>query len=434
MGGRHPTIIAQRVPVRRRPQENETGAQVPASTAAPGVSSVAAMSGYARVWAASTGSNLGDGVVAAALPLLAATYTSDPVLIGGLTAASALPWLFFSLVAGALVDRSDRRVVIVVVDTLRAAAVGGLGVVVLLGWDALAWVYGAAVALGIGETLSDTAAQTILPAVVAGEDLERANGRLFAAQIVANQFAGPPLGGALFALALPAPLFLDAATFLASAALLASLPGRFSAAGATRSRLGREVGEGLIFLWRDRVIRSFALGAAAINFASASTAALFVLYARDVLGLGPVGFGVLLGVGAVGSVGGSLASPRLTARWGRGTTLVASVAGIAVALAGIGLASSAAVVAAAFALFGFASDVWNVIAVSHRQRVVPDRLLGRLNAGYRLLAYGAFPVGGLCAGFAARAFGIRSPYLAGAGLVALLSVWFATRRAAVDSV
>lgn len=390
--------------------------------------------GFWRVWLASTGSNLGDGVVAVALPLLAATYTQDPLLIGGLTVAAGLPWLAFSLVAGALVDRWDRRLVIVVVDVLRALVIGGLGAAVLLGWDALWWVYAAAVALGVGETLADTAAQTILPAVVPERELERANGRLFAAQIVTNQFAGPPLGGFLFAVAASAPLFFDGATFLVSAALLASLRGDFAATDRTApAHLSREIAEGLRFLWRDKLIRSFALGAAAINFSSAATAAFAVLYAGEVLGLDALGFGVLLGVAASGNIIGSLLAPRLIGLWGRGAAVVGAVASIAVALAVIGVTSSPVVAGAGFALFGFASDVWNVVAVSHRQRVVPNRLLGRLNAAYRLLAYGAFPLGGLCTGLAARSFGLRAPYLAGAALVALLSLWFAALRKEVDA-
>jgi MFS family permease len=389
-------------------------------------------SGFARVWVASTGSNLGDGVVLAALPLLGATYTNDPLLIGGLTVAAGLPWLGFSLVAGALVDRLDRRRLMVVVDLVRAGAIGLLAHAVVLDVDGLLWVYAVTIVLGVGETLFDTAAQTILPAVVGPANLETANGRLFAAQVVTNQFVGPPLGGLLFAAWVPGPLLLDAATFLASSALLATLPGSFRAERSAGSRLSGEIAEGLRFLWDQRAIRSLAIGAAVINFGTAATASLSVLLATEELGLSPVGYGVLLGAGAIGSVAGSTASSKLARRMSRSGALIFSIAGIAASSLLIGTAPSSFVAGAGFALFGFASDVWNVIAVSHRQRVVPDRLLGRLNAAYRLVAYGALPLGALCAGALARYQGIRAPYLAGAALVAALVVWFTTLRAEFD--
>lgn len=389
--------------------------------------------GFVRVWLASTGSNLGDGVVLAALPLLAATYTSDPLAIGGLTVAAGLPWLGFSLVAGAVVDRMDRRVLMVVVDVARAAAVGMLGLAVVVGVDALVWVYAATILLGVGETLFDTAAQTILPAVVGPENLEAANGRLFAAQVVTNQFAGPPLGGLLFSVSAALPLLLDAATFLASSALLTTVPGDFRPQGAaTKTRLRSQIAEGLRFLWGRREIRVLAIGAAVINFGSAGTAALSVLFATDELGLGSVGYGLLLGAGAAGSVLGSMSSTRVVAVVGRRIAIVLAVTSIAVSLLVIGSAPSALVAGLGFALFGLGSDVWNVIAVSHRQRVVPDRLLGRLNAAYRLLAYGALPLGALAGGALARLWGIRAPFLAGAVLTGVLALWFLGEDEPVD--
>ncbi len=390
--------------------------------------------GFGRVWLASTGSNLGDGVVLAALPLLAATYTTDPLLIGGLTVTAGLPWLGFSLIAGAFVDRLDRRAVMVVVDLLRAAAVGVLALAVILEIDGLVCVYVVTIVLGIGETLFDTAAQTILPAVVGADDLEAANGRLFAAQVVANQFVGPPLGGFLFAAAIPGPLLLDALTFVVSSALLATLSGHFRAErGEVKTRLRAEIAEGLSFLWNQRAIRSLAIGAAVINFSAAGTAALSVLLATEELGLGAIGYGVLLGGGAIGSVLGSMSSAKVTSMVGRGNALVLSVALIAVSLFLIGIAPSSMVAGVGFGLFGYASDVWNVIAVSHRQRVVPDRLLGRLNAAYRLLAYGALPLGALFAGGLARYQGIRASYFAGATLVGILVLWFLTLRSEFTS-
>ena len=168
---------------------------------------------FAKLWTANAVSNLGDGVTLVAGPLLAATLTRDPRLVAGLAVAQRLPWLLFSLVSGALVDRLDRRRLMVRVDAARCLAVGGLGVAVLADAATLPLLYAVFFALGTAETLFDNAAVSILPAVVPKDRLARANGRLLGAQMVANELVAPPLGGLLFATAAAVPFLLDAGTF-----------------------------------------------------------------------------------------------------------------------------------------------------------------------------------------------------------------------------
>jgi MFS family permease len=182
---------------------------------------------YAKLIAARTVSNLGDGMTLVAGPLLAAALTREPLLIAGLALAQRLPWLLFALVSGALVDRLDRRRLMAAVDTLRSAAVSFLGVAVLFDFAGLTLMYTVFFFVGTAETLFDTASVSVLPAVVPKEDLQKANGRLYSAQILANNMAGPPLGGFLFASAAALPFLLDAATFAAAAALVLTLRGSF---------------------------------------------------------------------------------------------------------------------------------------------------------------------------------------------------------------
>jgi Transmembrane secretion effector len=182
---------------------------------------------FAKLWTANAVSNLGDGVTLVAGPLLAATLTRDPRLVAGLAVAQRLPWLLFSLVSGALVDRLDRRRLMVRVDAARCLAVGGLGVAVLADAATLPLLYAVFFALGTAETLFDNAAVSILPAVVPKDRLARANGRLLGAQMVANELVAPPLGGLLFATAAAVPFLLDTGTFAAAAALVAAMGGRF---------------------------------------------------------------------------------------------------------------------------------------------------------------------------------------------------------------
>ena len=180
---------------------------------------------FGRLWAAAGVSNVGDGVYATALPLLAATITRDPLAVSSVTFAEWLPWLVFGLVSGALVDRWERRRVMWTVDAARFVVVGALTAAVLAGWASIPLLLATGFLLGTGQTLVDTAAVSFIPVLVSRDPdrLNRANGRLQGTQLVAQQFAGPPLGGWLFSLVRWAPFALDALSFAASSALVASM-------------------------------------------------------------------------------------------------------------------------------------------------------------------------------------------------------------------
>jgi MFS family permease len=378
---------------------------------------------YRKLWTASTISNLGDGVTLTAGPLLAATLTRDPVLVAGVAFAQRVPWLLFPLISGALVDRLDRRRVMGYVDAARTALIGALGVAVLLGWASLPLMYAIFFLMGTLETLFDNASQAILPAVVSREQLERANSRLYAAEIVSNELAGPPLGGFLFGVAVAVPFLLDAGTYAAAAALVLALRGGFRperSEGAPPTTLAAEIGEGLRWLWNHRLIRTLAIMLGVFNMTLAATQAIFVLFAQDILGLGSFGYGVLLTSAAVGGVIGSLMADRIILWLGSGGALQAAVLISAVVLTVVALSESAVVVWAAFLLIGMTGVVWNVITVSFRQAVVPQDIFGRVNSVYRLLGWGGISVGALLGGFLARSFGLTAPFWFAAAVLAVM--------------
>jgi MFS family permease len=378
---------------------------------------------YRKLWTASTISNLGDGVTLTAGPLLAATLTRDPGLVAGVAFAQRVPWLLFPLISGALVDRLDRRRVMGYVDAARTALIGALGVAVLLGWASLPLMYAIFFLIGSLETLFDNASQAILPAVVARDQLERANSRLLGAQIVSNELAGPPLGGLLFGVAVAVPFLLDAGTFAAAAALILAMRGRFRPErpeGAPPTTLAAEIGEGLRWLWNHRLIRTLAIMLGVFNMTLAATQAIFVLFAQDILGLGSFGYGVLLTSGAVGGVIGSLMADRIILWLGSGAALQAAVLISAVVLTVVALTESAVVVWAAFLLIGMTGVVWNVITVSFRQAVVPQDIFGRVNSVYRLLGWGGISVGALLGGLLARSFGLTAPFWFAAAALAVM--------------
>ena len=380
---------------------------------------------YGKLWTASTLSNLGDGVTLVAGPLLIASLTRDPVLVAGVAFAQRLPWLLFSLISGALVDRLDRRRVMWAVDAFRTVLLGFVGLAVLLNFVSIPLLYTVFFLMGTVETLFDTASVSILPAVVPREKLEKANGRLFGAQIVSNQFAGPPLGGFLFAVAASVPFFLDAGSFAAAAALVLFMRGKFKAErpeGALPTTLRAEISEGLRWLWGNKLLRTLAISLGIMNLTSTATISIFVLFAQERLGLGSVGYGVLLTSIAVGGVVGSLGAERLAGWLGAGTTMRMGLLIEAGSTGVIALSGEPLVVGAMLALFGFHAIVWNVITISLRQQIIPERLLGRVNSAYRLLGLGGMSLGALLGGILARGFGLTAPFWFASLSVAALAV------------
>ncbi|WP_240687137.1 MFS transporter [Amycolatopsis suaedae] len=363
-----------------------------------------------RLLTASGLSNLADGLVKVSLPLVAVQFTHSPALIAGLAFAVTVPWLLFALPAGALADRLDRRLAMIGANAVRATAIGCLA----FGAGSIWLLYAVAFAIGTAETIHDTAAQSILPQVVPRTDLSRANGRLFAVEFTANEFAGPPIAGVLvaagstLAFATPAGLW-----FLALGALLL-VRGRFRVERATRTTLRADIAEGLRFLWRNRLLRTLAVMVGAINLVTSAVFGVFVLYAVGPMGLSEQAYGLLMACTAAGSVAGSFAAGFLERRIGRARSLVLTIL-CATAMVGVpAFTNGHLAVGSALFVGGAGIMVWNVITVSLRQRVTPDRLLGRLSSAYRLVAWGTMPLGAAIGGLLAQFAGVRVVFVAGA--------------------
>jgi MFS family permease len=377
---------------------------------------------YWKLWTSSAISNLADGVFFIALPLLAIRLTDSPVLIAGLTFALRLPWLFFALIAGALADRLDRRRTMVLVQLLRAGLAAGLALTIILGAESIWLLYVVALLLGIGETLFDTAAQSIMPNIVRRDQLPTANGRLYAVEILTNQFIGPPLGGLLAAVAIVSAFGGSAIAWVVAALLMVAIAGSFRPVrDGPPTRMHTDIAEGLRYLWNHNLLRTFALMVGVMNLASGAAFAIFVLYAvaPGPMGLSEPEFGILLTTTALGSVAGTLAAPRLIARAGRARTLVLSIVGNALLVGVPALTTNPILIAAGFIAGSSTGMAWNIITVSLRQSIVPDRLIGRVNSAYRLLAWGTMPLGALLGGAIGELFDLRVVF-ALAGSMSLL--------------
>ncbi|HUG49163.1 MAG TPA: MFS transporter [Candidatus Limnocylindria bacterium] len=383
---------------------------------------------YWRLWGASAVSNLADGIFFIVLPLLAVRLTDSPILVAGVAIAGRLPWLFFVLIAGALADRLDRRRTMRNVQLLRVGVMGTLVVLALVDGLSLPILYVAALVLGIGETLFDTAAQSILPAVVEKDKLALANGRLYGAELVMNQFVGPPLGGLLIAISVPLALGSSVVGYALAAMGLTLVVGSFKARReGPPTRLTTDIAEGLRYLLRHRVLRTLALMVGVMNLAGAATGAILVLYAVSPgpMNLSEPEFGLFATTFAVGSVAGSIAAARMERRVGRIPLLFLCVTVSAVSFAVPAFTANVFLIAPAFVVSGVFVVVWNVITVSLRQRIIPDHLLGRVNSAYRLFAWGSQPVGALLGGLIGEALGLPAVFLLG-GITTLLLLFTRT--------
>jgi hypothetical protein len=297
-----------------------------------------------------------------------------------------------------------------------------LALAVVVGIASLPLLYAVAFVLGTLETLFDTSAQSIMPSLVDKDLLNRANGRLYAVELTMNQFVGPPLGGFLAAIGIATAFGAGAAAYLVAALSLFTIAGTFRPVrdGPDR-RIDQEIADGLRYLFCHRVLRTLAVMVGGGNLASSAVWAVLVLYAvaPGPLGLDEVGFGVLLTSMAIGSLAGSFLAEPLERLLGRANLLVVSVLLMAVGVGAPAFTDSPFVVAGAFLVSGIGVVAWNVVTVSLRQRIVPDHLLGRLNASYRLLAWGTQPVGAIVGGLIGEAFGLRAVFIV-AGIVTLL--------------
>jgi MFS family permease len=411
-------------------------------------------SSYRKLYAATTISNIGDGMAGIAYPWLATAITRNPILVATVAVAQRLPWLVFTLPAGVITDRVDRRRVMVVMNTFRFAITALIAVAVLIEQDSLpapdqveqvigtraglyALVVLATLLLGMAEVLHDNSAQTLMPSLVADEHLERANGRVYSAEMVANTFIGPPLGSLLLLVAFAAPFFVDAASFFAAAALVFLIPGTFRAErpDAEPQPWRTDLKEGFRWLWSHPVFRTMAIILGLMNLSSTLSGSMLVLFSQEVLGVTPLTF-TLMGFGfAIGGIAGGYLAPWLSRTLGSGTCLALTLFVGAATEFLIGLSSVWPMVAALFGINFLFGATWNVITVSLRQSVIPAHLLGRVNSVYRFFAWGMMPIGALLggtivavmSGVVGREGALRSVFFVSGAIH--LALWWVGRRA-----
>jgi predicted MFS family arabinose efflux permease len=389
-----------------------------------------------RWWLASSWvSNLGDGFALAAGPLLVASQSRDPRLVAASVLLQQLPWLVFGLFAGALADRLDRRLLVAVVDGLRAFVLVLLVASIATDTVNIAQVLVAMFLMGTAEVFSNTAASTLVPTLVPRADLGVANARMQAGWVTVNQLAGPPIGAALFALGLAVPFAAQAVLVGLGAVLVAKVARPASHEGPREAtRLRADIAEGVRWVVHHPAVRTLVLTILIFNVTFGAAWSVLVLYARDRLGLGAVGFGLITVTMAVGGILASLSYGWISRRVRLSDLMRIGLVVETLTHLSLALTTSPAVAMVIFFAFGAHASIWGTTSATIRQRAVPLPLQGRVSSVNALGTFTGMVLGAALGGPIAAHWNITAPFwfaFVGSGLF-VLAIWGQLRHIAHD--
>jgi MFS family permease len=367
--------------------------------------------------------NAGDGIAVTAGPLLVASMTRDPFLVSMALLSEYLPVLVFGVIGGVAADRFDRKRMVVAVNLGRAFVLVALVATIVSGSVNIALVLLALFILGTAETFADSASSTLVPSLVAREDLGIANARMQGTFVLTNQLLLPPVGAFLFAVGPAIPFAANAAGFALGALLISRVVTDVRTVRPDRPGVRSEMLEGIRWLIGHPPMRTLALTIFTFNVTFGAAWSVLVLYAGDRLGMNEVGFGLLMTAVAVGGLVGTFSYGRLERRFALGDIMRVGLlieTGTHLVLA---LTTSAGVALATLVVFGAHASVWGTTSTVVRQRAVPDELLGRVGGVYRVAIMGGLAIGAPIGGVLAQVFGITAPFwFAFAGSALLVAI------------
>ena len=383
---------------------------------------------FNRLFSASVISNLSDGLLAVAAPLLAISLTKDPILISMLSAFVMLPWLLFAIPIGLIVDRSNKRLLITFTNSIRFITAGLVALAISTETITIYWLLLATFLIGTCEVATDTAAQSLIPVILEKKNFEKANSRMNIAETVIQNFIGAPLSGFLYATAIVLPFILNSLGFLIAAFFVFMIPAHLISQGSSaetpvteKKSFISEIKFGLNYLWNDRPLRRLVATTTSLGlFYSLSTSTL-ILFITEILEVQAKYFGVLMAGAGSGGVLGGILTPILSKKFGRGAVLAVAIFISSITVVFQGISPNVWVFGVIGFISTFAITNWNILLMSCYQVLIPADLYGRIHGARRTFVWGVMPIGALLGGVIAQS-GLRLPLIVGGIATTLISI------------
>ena len=386
---------------------------------------------FNRIWASSIVSNLSDGVMIAAVPLLAISLTDSPVLIAAIGAMVMLPWLLFAIPIGVMVDRFDRRYILAGSNATRSFVVGVLALLIATDLVTIFWLLAAAFIIGVCEVAADTTAQSLIPQILEEKDFEKGNSRLQISETIIQGFIGAPISGFIYALAIYLPFFINSLGFAISALFALSIPIKYlqDVRKEDEEKIERhfvaDMKFGIAYLFSQKVLRRLVITTATIGLCYSMGSATMVLFIIKELGLPERYFGVILAIEGIGAVTGALVASRMSRKFGRSEVMTVAIFASSAVLLLQGFSPNIYVFVALGTFGGFVISQWNILLMATYQTVIPNELYGRIHGTRRTLVWGTMPIGSLLGGVLAS-FSLRLPMYVG-GVIATVITFLSIR-------
>ena len=387
---------------------------------------------FNRMWASSVISNLSDGILIAAAPLLAISLTDSTVLISAIGAMVMLPWLLFAIPIGVIVDRVDRRFILAGANATRSAVVGLLALLIATDNDSIYWLLFASFVIGVCEVAADTTAQSLIPQILEEKNFEKGNSRLQISETVIQGFVGAPLSGFIYAIAISLPFFINSLGLAVAALLALSIPIKYlqdvrtDDAAKEKTKFVADMKFGIRYLFNEKVLRRLVVTTASIGVCYSMGTATMVLFIIEELKLPQHLFGVILTIQGLGAIAGAFVAPRLSKKFGRSRVMTFGITSSSVVLLLQGFSPNIYIFVALATFGGFAISQWNILLMATYQTVIPNELYGRIHGTRRTLVWGMMPIGSLLGGVLAH-HSLRLPMYVGgviATTLAFLSIGF----------
>ncbi len=374
---------------------------------------------FGMLWLGTVASTLGGAIAKIALPVFVASETGSPLAVSAVVFGFTAPRLVFGLPLGLLVDRQDRRHVLVGANIFRFVALALLAVALVSNQAEIAAAIIAAACVGTAEIVDEPAVTALVPDIVEAEHLDSANRRFVGAEMVV-EIASQPIGGALVGVGLIVAVLGGGAAYAAAIAGLLLVAGSYRPARSESTSIYRDVVAGMIVVWNQPVLRGITLMAGVINACWTAWIVAFVLYALEPgpLGLSAWHYGLLLGSDGIGGAIGVFSVGFVLNRLGRRWAIGINILGNALMFFAPLLTLNVWLTAVAIAIGGIGAPLWGTVTRTLQQRIAAPELLGRVSSAYRTVAFGANALGTVIGGVVAELFGLNAVFL-GAGLLTI---------------